>query len=109
MSTKLACSVVPTMEICPNCKSEMTIREVTPILLADGFEDVTYRCKSCRSEMKRTFKRCSGAWEPVTLPSFSHFDRSQAKPGLGLRRNAWEQNKDQGYGDGRHDIRNHHD
>ena len=109
MSTKLACSVVPTMEICPNCKSEMTIREVTPILLADGFEDVTYRCKSCRSEMKRTFKRCSGAWEPVTLPSFSHFDRSQAKPGLGLRRNAWEQNKDQGYGDRRHDIRNHHD
>ena len=67
MSTKLACSVVPTVEICPNCESEMTIREVTPILLADGFEDVTYRCKSCRSEMKRTFKRCSGAWEPVTL------------------------------------------
>ena len=70
MSTKLACSVVPTVEICPNCKSEMTIREVTPILLADGFEDVTYRCKSCRSEMKRTFKRCSGAWELVTFPSF---------------------------------------
>jgi hypothetical protein len=75
MSTKLACSVVPTsvvptVDICPNCKSEMTIREVTPILLADGFEDVTYRCKSCRSEMKRTFKRCSGAWELVTLPSF---------------------------------------
>ncbi len=40
------------------------------ILLADGFEDVTYRCKSCRSETKRTFKRCSGAWELVTLPSF---------------------------------------
>jgi uncharacterized protein YbaR (Trm112 family) len=70
MSTKLACSVVPTMEICPNCKSKMTIREVTPILLADGFEHVTYRCKSCRSEMKRTFKRCSGAWELVTPPSF---------------------------------------
>ena len=70
MSTKLACSAVPTVEICPNCESEMTIREVTPILLADGFEDVTYRCKSCRSEMKRTFKRCSGAWELVTLPSF---------------------------------------
>jgi hypothetical protein len=70
MGTKLACSVVPTVEICPNCKSEMTIREVTPILLADGFEGVTYRCKSCRSETKRTFKRCSGAWELVTLPSF---------------------------------------
>ena len=69
-------------------QKRMTIREVRPILLVDGFEDVTYRCKSCRSEMKRTFKRCSGAWEPVTLPSFSHFDRSQAKPGLSLRRNA---------------------
>jgi hypothetical protein len=70
MSTKLACSVVPTTEICPNCRSEMTITEVTPIFLADGFEDVTYRCKGCRSDMKRTFKRRLGAWELVTLPSF---------------------------------------
>jgi transposase-like protein len=70
MSTKLACSVVPTMEICPNCRSEMTITEVTPVLLADGFEGVIYRCKVCRSDIKRTFKRRSGAWELVTLPSF---------------------------------------
>ena len=70
MSTKLACSVVPTMEICPNCKSEMTITEVTPVLLVDGFEGVIYRCKVCRSDIKRTFKRRSGAWELVTLPSF---------------------------------------
>jgi hypothetical protein len=70
MSSKLASSVVPPVEICPNCKSEMTIRAVTPIFLADGFEDVTYKCKACRSEMKRTFKRRSGAWELVTLPSF---------------------------------------
>jgi|GraSoi2013_115cm_1033766.scaffolds.fasta_scaffold62942_1 hypothetical protein len=104
MSTKLACSVVPTMEICPNCKSEMTIAEVTPIFLVDGFEDVTYRCKGCRSDMKRTFKRRSGGWELVTLPSFfalrpeskkENCNGSQPKPGLGLRRNAWEQNKDQ--------------
>ena len=59
MSTNLACSVVPTMEICPDCKSEMTITQVTPILLVDGFEDVTYRCTACRSEMKRTFRRRS--------------------------------------------------
>ena len=59
MSIKLACSVVPTMEICPNCKSEMTITEVTPIFLADGVEDVTYRCKGCRLDIKRAFKpRC---------------------------------------------------
>ena len=48
----------------------MTITEVTPIFLADGFEDVTYRCKGCRSDMKRTFDRRLGAWELVTLPSF---------------------------------------
>jgi transposase-like protein len=65
MSTKLTRSVVPTTEICPNCKSEMTVTEVTPILFADGLEDVTYRCKGCRSEMKRTFKRRSGVWQPI--------------------------------------------
>jgi hypothetical protein len=90
MSTRLACSVVPTMEICPNCKSEMTIKEVMPILLADGFEGVTYRCKSCRSEMKRTFKRCSGAWELVTLPSFLAL-RPKAK-----KKPATEANQNQG-------------
>jgi hypothetical protein len=63
MSSNLACSVVPTMEICPDCKSEMTITQVTPILLVDGFEGVTYRCTACRSEMKRTFRRRSGTWE----------------------------------------------
>jgi transposase-like protein len=70
MSTSLARSVVPSVEICPNCKSKMRMTEVTPIFLADGLEDVTYRCNACRSEMKRTFKRRSGAWELVTCPSF---------------------------------------
>ena len=56
MTVNLAHSVVPTAEICPNCKSEMAITQVTPILLVDGFEGVTYRCKGCRSEVKRTFK-----------------------------------------------------
>ena len=70
MSIKLACFVVPTMEICPNCKSKMRLMEVTPIFLADGLEDVTYRCNGCRSDLKRTFKRRSGAWQLVTFPSF---------------------------------------
>jgi len=70
MSAKLACSVVPTIEICPNCKNEMTVIQVTPMFLADGFEDVTYRCKGCHTDVKHTFKRGSGTWEPVTLPSF---------------------------------------
>jgi hypothetical protein len=60
MTVNLAFSVVPTTEICPNCKTEMAITTVTPILLVDGFEDVTYRCKVCRSEVRRTFKRQSG-------------------------------------------------
>ena len=70
VTVNLAFSVVPTTEICPNCKSEMAITQVTPILLVDGYEGVTYRCKGCRSEVKRTFKRQSGPWELVTLPSF---------------------------------------
>jgi hypothetical protein len=72
MSTKLACSAVPTVEICPNCESEMTIREVTPILLADGFEDVTYRCKSCRfvaSMREPSFDRRELSASPTCLPN----------------------------------------
>ena len=56
MSTKLAFSIVPTIEICPNCKSEMTVTQVTPIFLADGFEHVIYRCKGCQLDVKHTFK-----------------------------------------------------
>ena len=79
MSTNLACSVVPTMESCPNCKSEMSITQVMPILLVDGFEDITYRCKACRFEVQRTFKRRSGAWELVPLPSSWHFAHEAKK------------------------------
>ncbi len=65
MSTKQARSVVPITEARPNCRDEMTITEVVPILFANGLEGVTYRCKRCRSEMKRTFKRCSGVWQLI--------------------------------------------
>jgi hypothetical protein len=57
----------------------MTITEVTPIFLADGFEDVTYRCKGCRLDIKRAFKRRSGAWELVTLQVSSHFAHEEKK------------------------------
>jgi len=63
MSTKLACPVVPAIEICPNCKSEMIVAQVTPTFLADGFADVIYRCKGCHSDVKRMFKQSLGAWE----------------------------------------------
>ena len=57
----------------------MTITKVTPILFADGLEDVTYRCKGCCSEMKRTFKRLSGEWQRIRhtpeFPSLQRFHR----------------------------------
>ena len=90
MSVNLAYPVVPSTETCPNCKSEMSITQVTPILVVEGFEDVTYRCKGCRSEVKRTFKRHSGAWELVTLPSFFAL-RPEAK-----RKTATEAKQNQG-------------
>jgi transposase-like protein len=65
MSANLAHSIVPIMETCPNCNGGMTITEVAPILFTDDLEDVTYRCKGCRSEMKRTFKRRSGTWQLI--------------------------------------------
>jgi RNase P subunit RPR2 len=79
MSTKLARPVVPTVEICPNCKSEMTITEVTPILLANGLEDVTYTCKGCRSKIRRTFRRRSGAWQLIRYsPKFPALGRARS-------------------------------
>jgi type II secretory ATPase GspE/PulE/Tfp pilus assembly ATPase PilB-like protein len=65
MSIKLVSSIVPSMETCPNCKGEMTVTQVTPILFADHLENITYRCKACRSEMKRTFDRRSGIWQLI--------------------------------------------
>ena len=71
MSSKLTRSVVPTIKICPECEGEMRITEVTPTLFADGLEDVTYRCKGCGLEMKRTFKRRLGTWQPIRyIPEF---------------------------------------
>jgi hypothetical protein len=46
----------------------MIVAQVTPTFLADGFEDVIYRCKGCHSDVKRTFKQGLGAWELVTGP-----------------------------------------
>ena len=67
MSTNPGDSNVPNVETCPNCKGEMTITAITPVLLADD-EDVTYKCKRCLSEMKRTFSR-AGTWQLfITVP-----------------------------------------
>jgi len=61
MSAEPIASMVMTMEICPNCKREMAIAEVAPVFLADHLENVIYRCKVCRSKIKRTFERGSRA------------------------------------------------
>jgi hypothetical protein len=65
MSTKLTPPIVPSKETCPNCRCSMTITEITPVLFTDDLEDVAYRCKRCLSEMKRTYKRCSGTWQLI--------------------------------------------
>ena len=67
MNTNPISSVVLTMEICPNCKSEMTITTAGPVLLNDHLETITYQCKACRSELKRTFELRSGEWKPIRL------------------------------------------
>src|SRR5262249_5246729 len=67
MNTNPILSVVLTMEICPNCKSEMTITEAGSVLLNDHLETITYQCKACRSELKRTFELRSGEWKPIHL------------------------------------------
>lgn len=80
MRTKLVSSTVPTMEICPNCKGEMTVTEVIPILFADHLENITYRCKACCSEMRRTFDRHSGVWQSfVPTPSLQE-NRAEVMP-----------------------------
>jgi hypothetical protein len=65
MRTELVSSTVPTIEICPNCKGEMTVTKLMPIFFADHLENITYRCKSCRSEMQRTFERSSRGWRLI--------------------------------------------
>jgi hypothetical protein len=81
MSTSTAHSVVPMTEICPNCKDKMRLTEVTPVLFADGVENVTYRCKGCSSEIKRTFKRRLGEWQLIRYtPEFAHLDDIAASP-----------------------------
>ena len=65
MNTKPLSSIVLTLEICPNCKIEMSVIEVAPILLNNHLETITYQCRACRSELKRTLERRSGVWHLI--------------------------------------------
>jgi hypothetical protein len=59
MGTPTLPNTPPTTRACPNCRAEMTVTAVTPILFSDGHTNITYKCKGCGSEMKHTFKQSS--------------------------------------------------
>ena len=42
---------------CPNCRRLMTVKQVSPVLFASGFDDVVYGCEDCGTEAKHTVKR----------------------------------------------------
>ena len=42
---------------CPTCERRMVVRQVMPVLLASGVDDVIYGCKLCGTEIKQTIKR----------------------------------------------------
>jgi hypothetical protein len=46
----------PIIEVCPDCKGEMTVIEVRPLRFIDGVESITYKCKRCRLEKSWIFQ-----------------------------------------------------
>ena len=73
MST--ACSVVRTIQICPNCKSEMTVTQVTPTFLADGF-----RMKSASVGILILILVICGAVKPSSTESLVASAAAAAEP-----------------------------
>jgi hypothetical protein len=55
----------PIIEVCPDCKGQMTVIEIRPLLFIDGVESITYKCKKCRLEESWTFQ--SPPLSPPTL------------------------------------------
>jgi DNA-directed RNA polymerase subunit M/transcription elongation factor TFIIS len=47
---------VPASVTCPDCGTHMAAIAVAPQRLSDGDEDVTYRCRRCRGELRITLK-----------------------------------------------------
>jgi hypothetical protein len=43
--------------LCPKCQQAMNIRVVEPVMFARDVDDMTYRCESCSTEIKRAVKR----------------------------------------------------
>ena len=42
---------------CRACQRLMTVKQVSPVLFASGFDDVIYGCEKCGTEAKQTVKR----------------------------------------------------
>jgi hypothetical protein len=42
---------------CPQCQGAMIVRLVEPLMFARDVDDMTYRCESCGTEIKRAVKR----------------------------------------------------
>ena len=42
---------------CPECRRVMTVKQVSPVLLASAFDDVIYGCDRCGTEAQRTVPR----------------------------------------------------
>jgi endogenous inhibitor of DNA gyrase (YacG/DUF329 family) len=41
---------------CPNCRTDMTLRTVIPVMSREGFLEITYACPTCQGETKRQVK-----------------------------------------------------
>ena len=41
---------------CPNCRADMTLRTVIPVMFPEGFIEITYACPACKGETKRQVK-----------------------------------------------------
>ena len=47
---------VPASVTCPDCGTHMAAVAVVPLRFSESDEDVTYRCRKCRGELKITLK-----------------------------------------------------
>jgi hypothetical protein len=57
MSLQILLSEAEAAPICAQCRVEMVVVFVRPILFADGHSDITYRCKECGVQQTRTAKQ----------------------------------------------------
>ena len=42
---------------CPQCKTKMTVKQVSPVLFAADIDEVVFGCDGCGTQIKRAVKR----------------------------------------------------